>query len=234
MWRLKDWSLFDCMEGEDLQRLAQSVRLDVVLRKSYLDIDGSEDAVYFVKQGFLKVLRLLPSGEEVVIDIIGPGEFFGHVHGRQMDVDHEADVVESLDDAIVCVIPRTNFERVIESSAELQREILAHFNDRIERITERLVDLAFRTSQQRLAAFLLRFVQTYGTTTSQGAVVESRISQQEIGYLTGMSRQTVTTLMTSWKASGIMSFDRRSIIVHDLNALERIVQGNEAIRQTGT
>ena len=226
-WHLKECSLFDCLSDEELGALSASVRLDILLRRQHLAYDDpGKECVFFVKKGYLKLLRLLPDGQEVIIDLVGPGEFFGRIHARTTEHSHVREMAEATETATVCVLRRTDFERHLAAAPHLSREVMANLDDRVERIRERVVDLAFRSAPQRLAGFFDRYVENYGTQQHNIRRAPLPLSQQEVGYLAGMSRQSVTTLMHTWREEQIIDFDRQQITIVDRDRLQQIIQGN--------
>ena len=107
----------------------------------------------------------------------------------------------------------------------LAGEVLTHIEERVERVRERLVDLAFHSADARLASFLSRLSQRYGIEAYGKWEVDSKLSQQEIGYLTGLSRQSVATQMNVWRKDRIIDFDRSRIVINDIHALQKIARG---------
>ena len=225
-WHLKDCSLFDCLSDDELGALSRTVRLDIILRNQALSYDDpGQECLFLVKSGFLKVLRVLDEGTEVVVDIIGPGEIFGRIHSGSEVVGRPHEIAEAMEQATVCVVERCVFEKFLEQVPRLQREIITTLDDRVERIQQRFVDLAFRSAAQRLASFLDRFAEAYGRQQRGIRRVTLPLSQQELGYLVGMSRQSVTTLMNEWRHGGIIDFDRQHLTITNRSLLQTIIEG---------
>ena len=226
-WHLKECSLFDCLSDDELGALSRSVRLDIILRRQHLAYDDpGKECLFFVKSGFLKILRVLDDGAEVLVDVIGPGEIFGRLREPHRQMPTTRELAEASEQATVCVLQRNEFERYLEQTPHLQREIIATLDDRVERIQQRFVDLAFRSAPQRLAAFLDRFVEEYGRQQHGVRRATMPLSQQELGYLVGMSRQSVTTLLNEWRQNGVIAFDRRELAITDHSHLQHIIEGS--------
>ena len=186
--------------------------------------DSDHEFVFLVKKGFLKILRSMPDGKEVIVEILGPGEFFGRLAPSKNGNGSVHEAAESVEHAIVCAFARSVFEEILQNSEELQRQVYAHIEERAERVQERLIDLAFHSAESRLARFLIRHTMRYGQESDGQWSLRSKLSQQEIGYLTGLSRQSVATQMNVWRKAEIIDFDRSNIVVKDTPSLQKIAE----------
>jgi len=224
MWYLKDFSLFECLSEEQLMTISAMVRLDVVLRREFLSYDDREgDVLFLVKSGFLRVLRMLEDGREVTVDVIGPGTIFGRIGETSSAGSTPREIAEAIDEATVCVVMRQTFEKALKEWPELHRHVTMHLDGRAEILKERLVDLAFRSVPSRMASLFLRLGDTYGTRTLAGVRIEASISQQDIAYLIGATRQTVATELSRWRDTGIVVLQRKCYTLTNRSALEQIM-----------
>lgn len=212
LWYLKNFSFFECLSESEFEEFARLAQLQVLPRKGfvfYSDDDG--EYVYFLKRGHVKLSRLLPDGKEAILDVVSPGEFFGQIESRQRGTETSEDVVEALDEALICVFRRTDFEKILDENPKLNREVLKQVGDRFLRFQERMIDIAFRDARSRVASFVLRYATEIGYLT-----------HQEIAYLTSLSRQTVTVHLNEFRDAGLISFDRQGISVLDEDGLKHV------------
>jgi CRP/FNR family transcriptional regulator len=206
-WYLKNLSFFECLTDQEFDDLARMAQMHLLPRKAF--VYGREDEthyVYFVKRGHLKIARMV-DGRELIVDVISPGEFFGEITGTSI-VD---EVAEALDEATVCVFRTDDFVRILDANPKLNREILKHVGDRLVRFKERLVDIAFRDARSRVAGFIVRYAEELGFLT-----------HQEIAFLTGLSRQTVTQTLNAFREDGLITFDRSGIQVVQMDELREM------------
>jgi len=226
LWHLRSLPAFQRLGEPLLRSVAKEAHTHTLRRKHFMVIDGSRDgSIFFVRKGIVKILRMLPSGEEAVVDLLGPGEFYGCLSGSSCFEVEGGEVVEAIDDAQVISIPCAIVAKCFMASPDFHLEILRRIDSNTERIRARAVDLAFLTAPQRLASFIRSFVTSYGHPSDAGWTISSRLAQQDIGHLTGMSRQSVTTLMTSWREAGYIHFERSTLTLLRLAALEHIASG---------
>ena len=88
----------------------------------------------------------------------------------------------------------------------------------------RLESLVFKDSRSRIVEFLIELVEKRGDRVGYEYVVRKFITHQEIANLTATSRQTVTTVLNDLRTSNIITFDRRRLLVRDLDKLRGAAQ----------
>lgn len=217
LWYLRSCSMFDlCSEGE-LEQIGNMARLHTAIRSAEITLDDVGSQVYFIKSGHMKLIRVLPDGTEVLVDLLGPGEFFGRIEGmptlRPMAGSEEYAV--AVDEVLVCLFDRQTFELILATIPSLQRNLLTHVADRVEYVSTRLVDMAFRTASERLENLLGMLAQRYGIRKGRVTRIPVRLSHSEIGMLTGLSRQTVARLVGELRRDGRLEITAADIIVTD-------------------
>jgi CRP-like cAMP-binding protein len=68
---------------------------------------------------------------------------------------------------------------------------------------------------------LLELAEKKGRKVGFETEVRKFITHQEIANLTATSRQTVTTLLNDLRERNILTFDRRRLLIRNLEALEK-------------
>ena len=85
---------------------------------------------------------------------------------------------------------------------------------------QRLESMVFRDSRSRIIDFLLELVEKKGQRVGFEHVVRKFITHQEIANLTATSRQTVTTVLNELRNKELLTFNRRRLLVRDLEKLK--------------
>jgi CRP/FNR family transcriptional regulator, cyclic AMP receptor protein len=223
LWYLHRCSLFECLNEDQLTTLSAMVRLEVVVKSDHVAYDDpGHEVIYLVKTGFMRILRLLDDGREVTIEVIGPGSLFGQI-GKSIADSNTREIAEALGEATVCVFRRESFERTLRTWPDLYHNIAVYDRQRHEQLRERLIDLAFRSVPSRIASILLRYASAYGEHHSDGIILNSSMTQQDVADLIGASRQTVTTELNQWREQGIIDFDRSRYILKDITTLQSLI-----------
>jgi len=84
----------------------------------------------------------------------------------------------------------------------------------------RLESLVFKDSRSRIVEFLTNLVAKKGQRVGYEWVIRNFITHQEIANLTATSRQTVTTVLNDLRTKNLLTFNRKRLLVRDLEALK--------------
>jgi CRP/FNR family transcriptional regulator, cyclic AMP receptor protein len=176
-----------------------------------------------LNKGHVKISRVDEAGREVILEIVGPGEMFGEL--AMLDDDERpkaSDMVQALDDVLICSIRRDMFETMMRSSPELTFRITKRIGLRLRRFEERVTDLVFKDVRQRVISFLLGYAEDFGKVRGGIVSIPMHLSHQEIALLTGAARQTVTTILNQLRTEKLIDFSRAGMTLNDMAVLEKL------------
>jgi CRP-like cAMP-binding protein len=222
LWFLKHIRLFDGISPSDMQEMEKITRMEEVKKRQPLYLPGDpSSSVYLLKRGRVKIANTAPNGKEVTFDILEPGEVFG-----ELDVLEDAPrstSAETLDDAVICVIPRKDFDQYLAMHPTVMFKLTKLIGLRLKKIQSRVEDLVFRDVPARLAHLLSELGKTEGVADKQGIRLKVKLTHQEMANLIGCSRETVSTTMGQFRAQGLIQMDGRTISIVNEKGLSRLL-----------
>ncbi|MBI1211299.1 MAG: helix-turn-helix domain-containing protein [Alphaproteobacteria bacterium] len=188
-------------------------KLAIARRQALFHANDPAASLYEVLTGSFMVCRLLADGRRQIVSLVLPGALCGFTHGPLHEYSCEA-LVPSTVVAYDRAILSTGSEIGVGLAAKMEQEICA--------LSEHIVLLGRRTTEERLAMFLVQCARNWKTASDQnGILFRIPMTRVEIGDYLGMSLETVSR--------GIASFERRGLIrtggrqgemrVFDLDAL---------------
>lgn len=221
-WYLKHFNLFDGMDDDSMKQVdTMSSMQSLKTHDPIYFPDEPSRAIFFLKEGHVKISRLTEDGREVILDVIGPGELFGELSLSE-EGEPRSEIAEALDSAVICTIQREDFESLLRTNPELNLQITKRMGLRLRRIEERVTDLVFKDVKKRIASFLVRYAEEFGK-TKQGVIsIKTHLTHQEIAFLTGSARQTVTSMLNEFRAEGLLDFSRDGFLIKDLERLRKL------------
>lgn len=222
LWFLKHIRLFDGISPSEMQEMEKITRMEEVKKRQPLYLTGDPSSnVYLLKKGRVKIANTAPSGKEVTFDILEPGEVFG-----ELDVLEDAPrstSAETLDDAVICVIPRKDFDQYLAMHPTVMFKLTKLIGLRLKKIQSRVEDLVFREVPARLAHLLSELGKTEGVAEKQGIRLKVKLTHQEMANLIGCSRETVSTTMGQFRDDGLIQIDGRTITILKPDGLSRLI-----------
>jgi CRP/FNR family cyclic AMP-dependent transcriptional regulator len=184
---------------------------DIVFRK-----DDPGDGLYGVLEGRIVVTVESAEGKELILNMFGPGEFFGEI--ALLDGKGRTATAVARDGSRLIFLGRAAFLPFLSERHETAVRIIAFLCERLRRTTDLVEDSAFLSVGTRLAKQLAALAGG-----KQGATV--RLSQEELAQTLGVTREIVSRQLAIWREAGVVEIGRGWIKVRDGEALDRIVAG---------
>jgi CRP/FNR family transcriptional regulator, cyclic AMP receptor protein len=179
--------------------------------------DESATHIYMVVNGRVKIGHYLENGEEVITSILTTGEIFGElaVAGEEKRKDFAQAVV----DVTICPLTTTELKELMYENKELSFKILKLIGLRLMKLERKVELLVFKDARTRVVEFLRDAASWKGVKVGTETMIQTRLTHQDIGSLTGTSRQTVTTILNELKDKNLINFNRKQILIRDLDNL---------------
>ncbi|KAA3638835.1 MAG: Crp/Fnr family transcriptional regulator [Bacteroidetes bacterium] len=181
--------------------------------------DEHSDKMYFLTEGRVKIGTYSSSGKEITKAILGVGEVFGEMaiigEGKRRDFAY------AMDDAEMCVLTVSDMKALMRDNSKISMFMVKLLGDRTRRMEKRLESLVFKDSRTRIVEFLHNLAMEKGRRIGYEREVRNFITHQEIANLTATSRQTVTTVLNELRNKNILIFNRRRMLVRDMDLLAK-------------
>jgi CRP/FNR family cyclic AMP-dependent transcriptional regulator len=178
------------------------------------------DSMMAVLEGRVKISSPSDEGKEIVLNIIGPGEVFGEIallDGKERTADAAA-----MTDCELLVLSRRDFLPFLQRNNDVCLLLLGVLCERLRRTSEQVEDVLFRHLESRLAKALLRLAHgAEGNGEGTRLRIDVKLSQRELGNLVGATRESVNKHLHVWQRQGIISLDKGTIVIEDVDALTR-------------
>jgi CRP/FNR family cyclic AMP-dependent transcriptional regulator len=210
--------LFNGLDRIELERFAEVTR-----EKSYpkgsviLFEDDPGDSLFVVRDGRVKVVLIGEDGREVILGVLGVGEYFGEL--SLIDDRPRSAHVIAMEDSNLLVLRREDFRKRVESSPSVAWSLLTELSRRLRRADDKIGGLVLLDVPGRIARLLLDLAEESGTNA-----IEKTLTHQTIAQMIGASRETVSRAMKDFQDAGWITVERRRIALADRAALEQRAQ----------
>lgn len=164
------------------------------------------DQLYVVLSGRVKVYLADQDGREIVLDTVGPGQYFGEM---ALDGQPRSASVITVEPSRLAVVPRANFERFLQTHPEAALGLVVTVIRRARNLTRVAGSLALLDVYGRVARLLLDGAVQEG----DRLVFRERLTQKEIAARVGASREMVSRILTDLREGGFVSVDDDRIVI---------------------
>ncbi|MFQ5627825.1 MAG: Crp/Fnr family transcriptional regulator [bacterium] len=215
LWHFENFDLFSELSASSLHELANQTEMREFQKKEIITFPPTyKKFIHFLKKGHVKIYRLSEDGQEVILEVLGPGEIFGDLPYDEEPDEDIVEVAEALDDSLLCTMCQEKFSQFVTVHPALNRRLLKWMVLRFRRIESRLEDLVCKDARHRIYSFLKQYAQDFGKRRNGQIIMPKFLSQEEIAYVTATSRQTVASTLNDLRRDGVLDFTRSSMTIH--------------------
>jgi CRP/FNR family transcriptional regulator, nitrogen oxide reductase regulator len=220
---LRSSTLYRSLSPEDQERLAQvSVAKSFDKGETIFREGDAPDFLVTIASGRVKVVKMLASGKEIILEIFGAGDPVGAVvayEGRP----YPASAV-ALEPCSCILVRRSEFFSLLERHPSFVRGFLTGMAQRIVELTRRIPEVAGGRVETRIANLFLKLAERVGQPRAEGRFVPMALTRQELAELTGTTTETCIRIMSRWGKQGIVSTERDGFVVRDESRLSRLAE----------
>jgi CRP/FNR family cyclic AMP-dependent transcriptional regulator len=212
--RVPWWPLLDALEAE---RVADDMQVADAEAGEFLCRIGRPATLWFgVVEGLLKMSNDSAMGTPITFTGVPSGAWFGE--GTLLKRESYRYNIEALRRSLVAGLPIASFYWLLERSIPFNRHVMSLLNERLgqfiaAREIDRLTDVDTRVARSLGALFHPVLYPGVGDLL--------RITQQELGYLVGLSRQRVNEALRTLQTRGLIRIEYGGLRVLDLAGLQR-------------
>jgi CRP/FNR family cyclic AMP-dependent transcriptional regulator len=208
MEMLKNIPLFADLDDAEMKFLSRRSVTRKYPRNTIFITEGDySDSLYCILSGRVKVYLNDDEGKEVILNVQGPGEYFGEL--ALLDSGPRSASVMALEDCRLSVISKADFEDFLANHEQAQKKIMLGMVKRLRALTENVRTLALLDVYGRVARVLLQLARPVGDVL----VIREELRQQDIANRIGSSREMVSRVLKDLRDGGYIEVDENRHIV---------------------
>lgn len=213
--------LFGPLDSEERRRLLAYMRLVRYPPKATLFCKGDPGTnMMAMVRGRAKVCTHSEDGKELVLNLINAGDVVGEI--ALLDgAARTADAV-TLEDCEVLVLERRDFIPFLARHPETCLKLIKVLCDRVRRTSQMLEESLFLEGSARVAKRLEHLATLFGRRVPEGIEITIKLSQQQLGNMVGMSRESMNKLLGQWRRDKLVLTRNGHLVITDLERLKDI------------
>ncbi|HEV3007565.1 MAG TPA: cyclic nucleotide-binding domain-containing protein [Burkholderiales bacterium] len=207
---LKTVPLFASFPEDQLRMLTTMVTRKSSPRSTTIMAGGdATDSLYIVLSGRLKVMMSDSEGKEVILTILGPGEFFGEM--GLIDDEPRSATVMTIEPCELLSIAKRDFKKCLAENFEMAMAVMRSLVKRLREADRKIGSLALLDVYGRVARLLLDMSEN----VDGEKVVTKRLPKQDIAKMIGASREMVSRVMKDLQTGGYIEMRGSTIVLRD-------------------
>jgi len=181
--------------------------------------DEFGDTFFIIAGGSIKITRVSEDGREVILAMLGEGEFFGEM--SLLDGETRSANAIATEESKVLILKRHDFLLFLERFPKIAISLLTEMAGRIRKSDQQIESLSLSDAEHRIGITLIRMAEELGT-IRQGKVEISNLPyQQDIANMAGTSRETVSRMMKILEEKGFIKRSGHNLSILDYSQFKR-------------
>ncbi len=209
---LKRVPLFESLNDDELSALSQ-VALPRVFPKDRVVIMAEDegDTLFVIARGQVKVSIVSEDGREVILSILGEGNFFGEM--SLLDGHPRSANVTTMHETELLMVRRADFLRLIQNIPQIAIKLLSVLATRLRKTDRKIEGLALSDVTGRITQTLLQLAEEQGTPTPEGVLVRNRPTHQDLANMSGTTRETVSRILKRLENQGYIAHQGKDLLI---------------------
>lgn len=181
--------------------------------------------LYGVLGGKVKLTVTSSTGRELILCVMREGDIFGEI--ALLDGGPRTASAVTIGPTLLLMVPHREFSAYLRRNPDLCCYLLNTLCSRLRSTNKRVEDAVFRGLPERFAKHLLDLARQHGRESPDGAGTTLNLSQQALGQMLGISRESANKQLQVWRRRGWIALGRNRLVICDAAALGRVADGSE-------
>jgi CRP/FNR family cyclic AMP-dependent transcriptional regulator len=197
---LRSIRLFHSLTDEELLGISTKVVIrEFSKNEIILHEEDSNDFMYVVLFGKVKVVKATEEGKEIILAIHHSNELFGEV--SLIDGKTSPATVLATENSLVAIISKSDFYALLNERKVLDT-LLGILCERLRESWKMIHILNSKNAMQRIKMLLVILSYNKGEKTPDGLVINYKLTHQDIADMAGLTRETVTRVLDKLQKDG--------------------------------
>ena len=201
---LNQLSIFSELAPEETEKLTQLSTTRTYPANTILVSEGDNtDSLYVVLEGEVKVFASDEQGKEIILNILGPSEYFGEL--ALLDDESRSASVKTMKSTKVLVITKNDFKNSLTTDSEMAYNLIKALIRQVRGLTGNVKSLAFLDVYGRVARMLLDNAKN----VDGQMIIEQKLTHQDIADMVGASREMVSRILKDLVNGGYITIKNK-------------------------
>jgi len=203
-------ALFSGLSPEELQLVVRTAQKKVYPKNTIILSEGdTSDSLYMVCSGKVKVSIVDEYGKEIILAILGPGEYFGEMTAMADGAARSACVM-TRETCELMVLQKEAFRKIVKNNPDVVFSLLNKSMERLRDANKKIESLALLDVYGRVARLFTNLAKSHGDVQ----VIEDKLTHQDIASMVGSSREMVSRVLKELSSGGYISVTNKTITIN--------------------
>ncbi len=209
---LKRVPLFEGLTNDELAGLSQVAMLRVFPKDRVVILAEEQgDSLFVINNGKVKVSIVSEDGREVILTILGEGNFFGEM--SLLDGNPRSANVTTMEETELLMVRRADFLRFIQNTPQVAIKLLSVLAQRLRKTDRKIEGLALSDVTGRITQTILQLAEEQGRPIPEGVLIKNRPTHQDLANMSGTTRETVSRVLKRLENQGYIVHRGKDLLI---------------------
>ena len=210
--QLSKVSIFEGLTSEELDALSEVTEPRRIAKNALVILAEEEGDTFFViNRGRLKVSVTAADGREVILSVLGSGDFFGDM--ALLDDRPRSANVTTMEESDLFVVRRADFRKALEGHPSIAVKLMVSLATRLRRADRQTAGMALLGITDRICSMLLTLAEDHAEETEEGLLLRNRPTHQVLANMAGTARETFTRVLKRLEDEGYVSSRGKDLLI---------------------
>ena len=215
-------TLFADLEAQQLEHIAQRVqRRTFALGVTLFHQDMPGTMMYMIEMGSVRVISIGRTGQELTLNVLGPGEIFGEL--SILDGQQRSATAITLVPIVVWLLSQADLNEFMSKYPPVNQAMIQILVERVRATARRLEAMTFQDVLGRLAFELLSLADRSGQPYEQGIEITIPLTQVDLASMVGATRESVNKAVSVLRSKELINVDGTRWFLLDPAGIQKIL-----------
>jgi len=219
---LSTLSLFADLDKEQLEQISMRIQRRTFapgVTLFHQDMPGT--MMYMIETGNVRVISIGRTGQELTLNVLGPGEIFGEL--SILDGEQRSATALTLDHTVVWLVSQSDLKEFMVNYPSVNQAMIQILVERVRATARRLEAMTFQDVLGRLAYELLSLAERSGKPCKEGVEITVPLTQVELATMVGATRESVNKAVSVLRVQNLVDVDGTRWFLLDPAGLQHIL-----------
>ena len=213
--------LMKASSGKDiLEELSSGRNINKYKRKQLIFLEGNRPtSLYFVQKGKVKTYKTNDNGKELVVGLYNEGDFLGFT--ALLEDSNYKETAAAMEENELAVIPRKDFEELINSNQEVSRKFIQLLAKDISEKETQLLGMAYNSLRKKVAEALITLCKKYNTANNEKFLID--ITRDNLATIAGTATESLIRTLSDFKNEKLIEINESVITIINEKKLENLL-----------
>lgn len=200
--------------------LTEGRNINKLKKKQVIYAEGNHpNRLYYVLSGKVKTYKTNDDGKELVTNLYSSGDFLGHIALLEGTV--YWDTAETLDETELVVIPKEDFDDLINNNSEVSRKFIQILAKNISIKENELLSMAYNSLRMKVADAILKVQKKYKNADEDNYLID--MSREGLATIAGTATESLVRTLSDFRSENLIDIVDGRILIKNQKKLEQLI-----------